>query len=190
MNTKSIVLAAAAVSCIFVSTQACSSNPEGTTGAGQQNQTGSSGKPSTPPSSGGSSGTANGGSSSGGSSSGGSSSGSSGSSGTTADSACAAKGDACVQCCYDAHPSGAKIEDNVYATCVCGAKGACQTECAKSDCSDDDNSPDSVDGDACDVCEQKVWTDDDDGVCGKQFTDSCAGDADCQAMVKCYDTCE
>jgi hypothetical protein len=189
MNTKSIVLAAAAISCIFVSTQACSSNPEGTTGAGQQNQTGSSGKPSTPPSSGGSSGASSGGSSSGGSSSGGSSSGSSGSSGT-ADSACAAKGDACVQCCYDAHPSGAKIEDNVYATCICGAKGACQTECAKSDCSDDDNAPDSADGDACDVCEQKVWTDDDDGVCGKQFTDSCAGDADCQAMVKCYDTCE
>jgi hypothetical protein len=112
---------------------------------------------------------------------------SSGSSGSpTDDASCAAKGDQCQTCCETNHPKGSETYWNAFNACMCGAKGACQTECAASDCSADDNAPASKTGDACDVCETKAL--DTGGACDTQIAAACT-DADCTAFSSCNDAC-
>jgi hypothetical protein len=76
---------------------------------------------------------------------------------------------------------------------MCGAAsattGKCQTECAASDCSAADNAPDSVTGDACDLCEKKNNPEDGTGPCDAPIKAACDKNADCVALQKCYDAC-
>jgi len=107
------------------------------------------------------------------------------------DSACAAMatGDACGMCCDNNHAAGIKILDDAYGSCLCGASGVCQTQCAKSDCSMDQNAPAPTAGDACDKCEQTNAPGDGSGKCDKAADTACNADTDCAALYKCYDSC-
>jgi hypothetical protein len=171
----------------------CSSNPPGTDSAADK---GSSGGGS---SSGGSSG---GGSSSGKSSSGGSSSGgssgtstsSSGSSGAgdagvAPDEACYSQGsDACETCCQQHHPTGSSQWDDAYYGCLCDPT-RCATQCAQTDCNDNDDAGSPQPGDPCDTCEKQFAPDDGGGACGPIIDKACNGSADCVAYSKCSDSC-
>lgn len=110
----------------------------------------------------------------------------------TGDQACAATvgEDACTTCCETNHAAGSQVYDDAFDACVCtegAAVGKCQTECAKTYCSDD--GPDEVDGDACDVCLTKADPDEGTGPCTAPIQAACNGSPDCVALLKCYDTC-
>lgn len=107
------------------------------------------------------------------------------------DSACSAMatGAACGSCCETNHAAGAKVMGDAYFGCLCGSSGACQTQCAKSDCSMDQNAPAPTPGDACDKCQQQNAPGDGTGKCDKQVDTACNADADCSALMKCYDSC-
>ena len=107
------------------------------------------------------------------------------------DQACAAMtaADACTTCCDTAHAAGATVYQDASDACMCGAAGKCQTECAKTDCSADDNSPSSVTGDACDLCEKANDPDTGVGGCTAPIQAACTGSPDCVALQKCYDAC-
>ena len=92
-------------------------------------------------------------------------------------------------CCETNHPAGSEIYDDAYDSCMCGAQGKCQAECAKSSCSDDDNAPDSVDGDACNLCEERNSNDEGTGACDAPIKAACAGNANCVAFDKCQNAC-
>jgi hypothetical protein len=111
--------------------------------------------------------------------------------GVSADNACGvmATDDACYTCCETNHPSGSTIYDAAWTTCMCGATGACQTQCATSDCSNDPNAPLPTPGDACDLCEQAAAPGDGTGKCDAPIAKACDVDADCVALSACYDTC-
>jgi hypothetical protein len=106
------------------------------------------------------------------------------------DASCAAqKGDACSTCCEKAHSKGAETYLTALDNCLCVA-ARCATECAKTECSDDDNAPDPTPGDACDVCMKKFTNDDGTGACDTEIKPKCDGDADCKVYLACDDQCE
>jgi hypothetical protein len=97
--------------------------------------------------------------------------------------------DACGQCCVNNHQMGSQVFDQALFGCLCGAQGACQTQCAKSDCSSDPNAPPPTQGDACDLCEQKAAPGDGTGKCDMATFNACSGNADCTALNTCLNAC-
>jgi hypothetical protein len=109
----------------------------------------------------------------------------------TGDLACGAMATelACETCCETNHSAGETVYSDAYDACMCGPQGKCQAACALSDCSDDENSPDVVPGDACDVCQKANAPGDGTGACDAPINTTCNGNADCALLNKCYDSC-
>jgi hypothetical protein len=142
-----------------------------------------------PPASSGKKGTGNGSSSgssgssgtSGGSSSSSSSSSSGGGDGGAAGN-CAqtANQEECFVCCEQANPKGLdviKAADATLGQCLCDNGGACATECAQTACANKEPTK----GDACDTCLGGEKS----KACFDTFDQTCKGNADCQALIKC-----
>jgi hypothetical protein len=138
----------------------------------------SSGK--TASSSGGAPSSSSGSTSSGSTSSGGSTS-SSGSSGTPTGpdtAACSKLGaDACFDCCFKGVDTTAM--DNAYQTCMCGATGACKTECGNNACTGGQPSA------ACNTCAQSAKAQ----VCDDAAQTACDADTGCKAASACAESC-
>lgn len=97
--------------------------------------------------------------------------------------------DACSIACDNAHPTATKDFDDLEDTCLC-APTRCATACAQSACSDADNAPDPVDGDACSACIAKFENGDGTGECDTQISAALkAKGGDDAALQACYDAC-
>jgi len=97
------------------------------------------------------------------------------------DSACGAKTTAqdCGECCYQNHQAGADAADEAWGDCICGASGACATQCATSLCSQNGGEP--KQGDACDTCLQGAAA----KACDQTADTACKANADCVAFDAC-----
>jgi hypothetical protein len=109
---------------------------------------------------------------------------------STGDNPCAKlSGDQCGSCCEDHHQNGANTFYNAFFGCLCGAQGKCQTQCAQTDCSDQQDAALPQQGDPCDQCEMTNAPDDGGGACGPSISAACSGSADCKALLDCWDQC-
>jgi hypothetical protein len=101
-------------------------------------------------------------------------------------------GDACAACCATNHPAGEPVYSNVINDCTCGppigTQGACQAECAQTDCSADSDAGASVTGDPCDLCEEKSL--EVGGACLTALNTSCEPVADCALYSNCVNLCD
>lgn len=97
------------------------------------------------------------------------------------DAACGAKTTAkdCGECCYQNHQAGADAADQAWGDCICGAGGACATQCATSLCSQNGSEP--KQGDACDTCLQGQAAQ----ACDTTADTACKANADCVAFDAC-----
>ena len=97
------------------------------------------------------------------------------------DAACAAKTTAqdCGECCYQNHQAGADAADQAWGDCICGAGGACATECAATVCSQNGGMP--KQGDACDTCLQGATAQ----ACETKADTACKANAECVAFDAC-----
>jgi hypothetical protein len=100
-------------------------------------------------------------------------------------------GDACTACCATNHPVGEPVYNNVINDCTCGPpigmQGACQTQCAQTDCSSDSDAGSSVTGDPCDLCEENSL--DVGGACLTALNTDCEPLADCALYSNCVNLC-
>ena len=105
------------------------------------------------------------------------------------DQACAAKGDACNDCCDQAHAGGVETRDSAEAACLC-VPTRCATECAQSECNQADNAPDPVAGDACSTCMAKYENTEGTGECDKAVDAALqAKGGEAAALKACQDAC-
>jgi hypothetical protein len=97
----------------------------------------------------------------------------------------------CYQCCVTNHPSGSMTYEGAFYDCMCappvGTQGACQTQCAQSDCSSAADGGGSMTGDPCDLCEMAAIGDG--GACASPLNTACGASADCLAFSNCQDNC-
>jgi len=97
--------------------------------------------------------------------------------------------DACQSCCVSNHTSGGAVYSRAFFHCACtdngatdGSSGLCATECADSAC----KGSQPISGDPCDNCLNR------DTVlyaCATAPALACTLDADCSAMLACYNAC-
>jgi hypothetical protein len=92
---------------------------------------------------------------------------------------CAAKKDACFDCCDAKFPNSDTAAQKAYNDCACTTPGPCKTQCAATLCAGKD--PDA----ACLTCLDS----DPAAVCDKAYDDACDKDANCKAANTCYDAC-
>jgi hypothetical protein len=101
-------------------------------------------------------------------------------------------GDACMDCCATNHPAGESAYNNVINNCTCGppigTQGACQTQCAQTDCSSDPDAGSSVSGDSCSVCEDEALQAG--GACLTALSTECEPASDCALYSTCVNLCE
>src|SRR5260370_1397653 len=81
---------------------------------------------------------------------------------------------ACDTCCTNNHPVGEQAYQDAIGNCICGppngTNGVCQTQCAQTDCSSDQDAS-SITGDPCDLCQTQA-VDGDGGACAKPGSDA------------------
>jgi hypothetical protein len=98
---------------------------------------------------------------------------------------------ACDTCCTDNHPVGEQAYQDAVDNCICGppngTNAVCQTQCAQTDCSSDQDAS-SVTGDPCDLCQTQA-VDGDGGACVTQVNAACQAVVDCVAFIACEDQC-
>jgi hypothetical protein len=87
----------------------------------------------------------------------------------------------CNDCCRCGHAAGAATFLAGQAACVCGAAGACQSECATTLCADA--------GVLTPSCANCVTTTREGGACASEEA-TCAMDPSCQAFVDCTRLCD
>jgi hypothetical protein len=85
----------------------------------------------------------------------------------------------CGECCYQNHQAGADAADQAWGDCICGAGGACATQCATSLCSQNGAEP--KQGDACDTCLEGQAA----KACDQTADTACKANADCVAFDAC-----
>jgi hypothetical protein len=99
--------------------------------------------------------------------------------------------DGCWTCCENNHPSGSTTYENAFYDCVCGppvgTNGVCQTQCASTDCSNNDDSGAPQPGDPCDTCESNATNPD--GGCASALATACTT-PDCLAFSNCVNNCQ
>jgi hypothetical protein len=122
----------------------------------------------------------------------GASTGSTSDAGAVSDLSCAQLSPAaCDTCCTNNHPVGEQAYQDAIDNCICGppngTNGVCQTQCAKTDCSGDQDAS-SVTGDPCDLCQTQA-VDGDGGACASQVSAACNAVADCVTFLACEDQC-
>jgi hypothetical protein len=88
--------------------------------------------------------------------------------------------DACISCCVNAHPGGAKTYNNALAACLC-KPGNCRVQCSSSLCA----SPMADPNGSCNVCAADKYTN-----CSTDVTTACTADADCNALMQCAVACD
>ncbi len=107
-----------------------------------------------------------------------SSSGSTSSSGGPDPSACSKQaGEACFDCCFQGVDTSAM--DQAYSECMCGATGACKTECGNNACAGKAPSA------ACDTCSQSAKA----KKCDDAAVAACDANAGCKAASTCAESC-
>jgi hypothetical protein len=92
---------------------------------------------------------------------------------------CESDAGACLMCCTTSYPGGTAAFEKVATNCLCGASGACSSECANEFCN---GQPFATASDPCQLCVQANLSPS--GTCGQE----CAG-AGCEPIATCIVGC-